>query len=334
MIVQDSAKPHAQRSRSSTIAIYLARRAASVTGVLFIVTVLVFLLIHLAPGGPENAILGDTATPEQRQEVRIAFGLDRPLIEQYGSYLGSLMHLDFGQSYVRHTSTIGAVSAAASITIPLLIGTWILASVTGILLGTLSAARPGTWIDRLTVGTTTLGASAPSFAVGTLLAGLFGVRLGWFPVGGAGDAGVDRLEHLILPVVTSAIVAVAGTARLARVRVGQILEEDQMVFAVSRGLGNRWLLKNVILRNAGVLLITAAANTFIILITAQLIVEQVFNLPGIGSLLVESLTNQDIPMVQTIVLMIAIVILCVNMIADALRHWVDPRIRPGLRVGR
>lgn len=326
--------PRTGRASNRRLTRYVVGRLASAVLVLLVVSLLVFLFVHLAPGGPEGAIAGTTATQEQREQIRVEYGLDKPLASQYVSYLGSLAQLDFGQSYLRRTPTMDSLADAAAISIPLLLCSWLLAMCVGIALGVLTAAHSGSQLDRFVLGATTVGASAPAFAVGTLLAWLFGIELGWLPVLGAGESGLDRVEHLILPVLTASIIGVASVTRFTRVRVGEILAEDQLTFAVARGLGRGWILRHVVLRNAGVQLVTLGGGIMISLIAGLIIVEQVFNLRGVGSLMIESINDQDIPMVQTITLFIALFVVVVNLVADLVCLMLDPRLRVGTGADR
>jgi peptide/nickel transport system permease protein len=318
------------RSARRPLLRYVVGRLVAAVLVLLAVSLLVFLFVHMAPGGPEDAIAGRTATEEQRARVRAEHGLDRSLVQQYASYVGSLVQLDFGQSYLRRTPTVASIADAAAISVPLLLCSWALAMAGGIVLGVLTALRPGSWFDRLVLGATTVGASAPAFAVGTLLAYVFGIQLGWFPVLGAGEPGLDRVRHLVLPVVTAAIIALASCTRFTRVRVGEILAEDQMTFALARGLGWGWIMRRVVLRNAGVQIVTLSGGIMISLVAGLIIVEQVFNLRGIGTLMIESIRQQDIPMVQAITLFVALFVVAVNLVADLFCFAIDPRLRAGL----
>ena len=192
----------AGRSVPSGLVRYVVLRVASAVLVLWVVSVVVFLFIHFAPGGPEYAIGGEFASAQTLEAIRVHYGLNDPFIVQYLRYVESLLQLDFGQSYMRHVSVLTSIADAAKITVPLLLLSWLISMGLGIGLGIVTAARPGGWADRLVLGATTLGASAPVFAVGTLLAYVFGIKLGWLPVVGAGEGGTDRLRHLILPATT------------------------------------------------------------------------------------------------------------------------------------
>ncbi len=318
------------RPASSRLARYVAGRLVAAVLVLLAVSLLVFLFVHMAPGGPEDAIAGTTATQEQRDQIRVEHGLDRPLAAQYLSYLGSLAQLDFGHSYLRRTPTVDSISDAAAVSVPLLLCAWALAMGLGMTLGVMAAFRAGSRFDRIVLGATTVGASAPAFAVGMLLAWLFGIQLGWLPVLGAGEPGIDRVRHLVLPVVTAAIIALASCTRFSRVRVGEILAEDQFTFATARGLGRGWIMRNAVLRNAGVQLVTLGGGIMISLVASLIVVEQVFNVRGVGSLMIESINSQDIPMVQAITLFVALFVVVVNLAADLLCFAIDPRLRAGL----
>jgi len=312
---------------------YIAARLAAAIGVVFAVSVVVFLFVHAAPGGPEYAIAGPMATPDQLAAIRVKHDLDAPLTQQYADYLGALLHGDLGDSFMRKTSVTTALRGAAGITVPLMLATWVLSLVFGVALGIVTASRPGGWLDRLVVSLTTVGASAPAFAVGTLLAWLFGIKLGWLPVLGSGN-GANTLAHLILPAVTASVMLLAATTKFTRVRVGQILGEDQMTFARSRGLSRRWVLRNVVLRNAGVQLVTLSGSMLVSLIAGLIIVEQVFNLPGLGTLMVESIRDRDIAVVQGVALVAAMLVVGVNLVADLVCFAVDPRLRASLTRGR
>jgi len=331
--VSITAPPRAATALPPGLVRYVAVRLAAAVGVLLAVSVVVFLFVHAAPGGPEYAMAGPMATPDQLAAIRLKYHLDAPLTQQYVNYLGDLLHGDLGDSFTRKTSVTVALREAAGITVPLMVVTWALSLVLGVALGIVTASRAGGWFDRLVVSATTVGASSPAFAVGTLLAWLFGIKLGWLPVQGGGS-GADTLAHLILPAITASVMLLAATTRFTRLRVGQILGEDQMVFARSRGLSRGWVLRNVVLRNAGVQLITLSGSLLVSLIAGLIIVEQVFNLPGLGTLMVESIHERDIAVVQGVALFASLLVVGVNLFTDLVCFVVDPRLRASLTRGR
>lgn len=313
---------------------YVVVRLAAAVAVLLAVSVGVFLFIHLAPGGPEYALAGRFATPQKLEAIRQEYGFDEPLLNQYLQYLGSLVRFDLGESFSQRTPVTTSIAEAAEITVPLVVMSWLISMSLGIALGTFTAARPGSWIDRLILGATTVGASAPAFAVGTFLAYVFGVELGWLPVIGPGDGGLDRLRHLILPAATVSVTLLATCTKVSRVRIGQIMEEDQMTFARARGLDRRWVLKHVVLRNAGVQLVTLSGGLLIALVAGLIVVEQVFNLPGLGGLMVDAVRERDIAVLQGITLFVSLFVVFVNLVVDLVCMAIDPRLRSRLRGAR
>lgn len=325
-----TASRQAGRQLPPSLARYVSVRLVSAVAVMFVVSVVVFLFVHAAPGGPENAIAGEMATAEQLQNIRESYGFDEPLAEQYLHYLAGVLQGDLGDSIIRRSPVASLLGEAARITVPLLAITWLFSMLIGMALGILTAMRPGGRFDRFALGATSIGASTPQFVTGTFLAWLFAVRLGWLPALGSGDGGLDTLVHLVLPAATAAVTLLALTTRFTRVRVGQILEEDQATFARARGLGRTWTLRNVVLRNAGVQLVTLSGSMIVSLFAGLIIVERVFNLPGIGSLMIEAINDRDMPLIQGVTLCTATVVVGVNLIADLLCMVVDPRLRATL----
>ncbi|HET6302196.1 MAG TPA: ABC transporter permease [Microbacterium sp.] len=313
------------------IATVIAKRLLAGVVVLFIVTVLIFLFIHAAPGGPEVAIAGLDATPEQLAAIRELYRLDDPLPVQYWTYISSALTGDLGTSFMLREPVADAIGRALSgVTIPLIIITWTTALVFGVSLGYISARKRGQLLDRTIVGITVVGATAPMFATGLLISTVFGVQLRWFPFFGSGSGGLDTLYHLVLPALTMVIVMLASTTRISRVRFAQVLEEDQYAFAKARGVSPRAIFGRIIFRNSAVQLITWAGSVIVGLMTGLIIVEQIYSLPGIGSLLITAIGSRDIPMIQGITLVIAVAIVLVTIIVDVLCIIVDPRIRRGM----
>jgi ABC-type dipeptide/oligopeptide/nickel transport system permease component len=313
----------------------VVRRVVASVFVLFLVSILVFLLIHIAPGGPENALLGRDATEAQREAVRERYHLNNPLLSQYGSYLRSLLRFDLGNSYIlREPVTTVVWRAAWKVTIPLLCMTMLLATTIGVGLGYVAARLRGSMLDRTIIGFTVLGASTPVFATGMLVAYVFGVRLGWFPFFGSGDGGLDTLWHLVLPAVATTAFLVASTTKLSRARFAEILDEDYVTFAQARGLSPRYVVGRVLMRNAAVQIVTWSGSLVVALVGGLVIVERVFSLNGVGTQLIESINARDVPVVQGITLMIAVLAIVVNLVVDLLCMAIDPRIRRGVEIER
>ncbi|HLU55900.1 MAG TPA: ABC transporter permease [Pseudonocardia sp.] len=312
----------------------LATRSVGAVAVLLAVTVVVFLFVHLAPGGPEQALAGREATPEQLAAIRARYGLDDPLWQQYLRYLGALTHLDLGTSLLRREPVTRSIGQAAGVTAPLVLISWLLAAVAGTALGMFTALRAGSRLDRVVLALTVLAASTPVFATGLLLAWVFGIQLDWLPVLGAGRDGGDRARYLVLPILTTTLVLLASSTRFARVRIGQILEEDQVTFARARGLSTSYVLVRIVLRNAAVQTITLSGAVLIAMLGGLVVVEQVFALPGLGTLLVTAIGARDIPVIQGVTLVVAVAVVVVNLVVDLLCLAVDPRMRRGLEVDR
>ncbi|MEO3863307.1 ABC transporter permease [Acrocarpospora sp. B8E8] len=308
----------------------IVRRLLSASVVLLIVTVVVFAFIHAAPGGPEQAIAGREATPEQLEAIREANHLNDPLWQQYARYAVSLAHLDLGTSYTRNEPVVTSIATAAGVTLPLLLATWVLSTILGSMLGLFTARRQGSRADRAVVGFTVVGASSPVFATGILVSYIFGVRLGWLPTLGVGDGGLDTVRHLVLPVLTTTVVLLASTTRFARVRFGQVLDEDQVTFARARGLSSQYIVRTIVLKNSAVQMITLAGAVLVAMTGGLVVVEQVYGLPGIGTLLITGITMRDIPIVQGVTLVVAVLVVLINLVVDVLCFVVDPRLRKGL----
>ncbi|MFD3486703.1 ABC transporter permease [Streptomyces sp. NPDC058665] len=308
----------------------ILQRLAAAVAVLFVVTILIFAFIHAAPGGPEQAIGGREATPELLEAIREANNLNDPLWQQYVSFLTSLLQGDLGTSYTRREPVSTSIATAAGVTLPLLLATWVLSTVIGGMLGLYTARRQGSRADRAVIGFTVVGASSPVFATGVLLSYVFGVELGWLPTLGAGEGGLDTVTHLILPVLTTTIVLMASTTRFARIRFGQVLEEDQVTFARSRGLSSRYIIRTIVLKNSGVQMITLAGAVLVAMTGGLVVVEQVYGLQGIGTLLITGITMRDIPIVQGVTLVVAVMVVVINLVVDILCFVIDPRLRKGL----
>ena len=328
-----AASPATARGAVPKVLLLLVRRLVGALLVLLIVTIVIFGFVHAAPGSPEQAIGGREASLDQLAAIRVAYHLDDPLPLQYVNYLRSLVVLDLGQSYSLREPVVTVVTRAAlNVTIPLLLISWVLATVIGTILGYQAARSRGGVLDRIIVGFTVFGASSPAFVTGMLLTYVFGIQLHWLPVLGGGAGGLDSIVHLILPSLTITIVLLASTTKLTRVRIAQILDEDQLTFARARGLSRRYLISNVFIKNSAVHLITFSGSLLVTLIGGLVLVEQLFGLSGIGSLLITAINNRDIPLVQGVTLLIAIAVVLVNLVVDALCFAVDPRIRKGMSV--
>jgi peptide/nickel transport system permease protein len=290
----------------------------------------VFTLLYLAPGSSEQVLLGTRpATPETIHSIREEFHLNESFLGQYWLWVKDAVHLDFGRSIRTSEPVLGGIENRMGVTLFLGGYAFLLAMLVGIPLGVLAALRRATVVDRSIVGLSVFGVSSPAFATGIFLLYVFGVILRWFPVFGPGEGFADRLWHLTLPAVTLALGSMALVLKLTRAAMIDALEKDYVVFALARGLPRRRVLIAYALRNALIPILTAAGLLLASLLTGAVLVEVTFALPGVGSLLVESVGFKDVPMVQGVALLTAVIVIAVNLVVDLLYLLVDPRIRFG-----
>jgi len=297
-------------------------RISSALLVVFGVCTLVFLLIHLVPGDPVEAMLGESARPADRQALRANLGLDRPLGEQYLRYLGGLARLDLGQSFQFQRPVADLLAERIPATLELAGTALALALAVAVPLGVLAARNQGGALDSGAMGLSLLGISIPNFWLGPLLILAFSLWLGWTPVSGR-----DDLESLILPAVTLGSGLAAILARMVRGSVLEVLGEDYVRTARAKGLSEAAVIWHHALRNAWLPVLTLVGLQLGGLLGGALITETVFAWPGIGSLLVEAIRNRDYPVVQACVLLISLTYVLVNTLTDLVYAWVDPRIR-------
>jgi peptide/nickel transport system permease protein len=313
---------------------FLAKRLLAMIGVVLAVTVVAFAAVHAAPGSPEQAIVGQqNATPATLRAVRERYGLDRSLPAQYLSFLGNAVRLDFGRSYQSGQSVLSAIGERMGVTVPLGVTAFVLALFCGVAAGIVAALRRGRVVDRALVALSVVGASTPAYATGVLLLYVFGVALGWFPVFGEGEGFADRARHLVLPVVTLALVGMTPILRMTRVAMAEALERDDVVSARARGVRERAVIVRYALRHALVLVTASSSIVLLGMLTATAVVEVTFNLPGLGSFVITSVQNQDIPAVQGVVVVLALLVVAVNLITDVLLTIIDPRIQHGRSPG-
>jgi len=288
------------------------------------VCTLVFLLIHLVPGDPVEAMLGEGARPADRAALTAALGLDRPLGEQYLSYLARLSRLDLGQSFVYQRPVADLLAERLPATLTLAAVALGLALLLAVPLGVLAACRRGLALDGAAMGFSLLGSSIPNFWLGPLLILVFSLWLGWTPVSGR-----EGPASLILPALTLGTSLAAILARMVRSSVLEVLGEDYIRTARAKGLSPAAVLWGHALRNAWLPVLTLVGLQLGGLLGGAVITETVFAWPGVGSLLVEAIQGRDYPVVQGCVLLISLAYVLVNTGTDLVYAWVDPRIRGG-----
>jgi peptide/nickel transport system permease protein len=301
----------------------LARLGAAAL-VVFGVCTLVFLLIHLVPGDPVEAMLGEGARPADRAAMTAALGLDRPLGEQYRLYLLRLLRFDLGQSFSFQRPVLDLLAERLPATLTLAGVALVLALALAIPLGVLAACRRDRPADSVAMGFSLLGGAIPNFWLGPLLILIFSLWLGWTPVSGR-----EGPASLILPAITLGTSLAAILARMVRGSVLEVLGEDYIRTARAKGLAPGAVLWNHALRNAWLPVLTLVGLQLGGLLGGAVITETVFGWPGLGSLLVEAIQSRDYPVVQGAVLLVSLTYVLVNTGTDLVYAWVDPRIRGG-----
>jgi peptide/nickel transport system permease protein len=291
--------------------------------VLFGVSLVVFLMLHMVPGDPVSVMFADTPlTPDQIMELRENLGLNDPLPQQYARYVANVVQGDLGNSIRTGRPVTGEIAAQIMSTIQLTVAAIGIALVIGVFLGCVAALRRNTWVDGVSMIVALIGVSMPSFWLGLMMIFLFAVRLDWFPaVGGTG------LKGLILPATTLGLYAAAIIARVARSSMLEVLGQEYVRTARAKGLRERTVLIRHALRNALVPIVTIVALQIGTLLSGAVIVETVFSRPGLGRLIVNSILAKDFPMVQGAVLVTAVIYVVVNLLADLAYTWLDPRIQ-------
>jgi ABC-type dipeptide/oligopeptide/nickel transport system permease component len=301
---------------------FLARRLALSVPVLLGVATLVFSLIHLIPGDPAQAMLGETASPADVAALRSRLGLDRPLLEQYAAFLGGLARGDLGTSLRTGEPVAQQIWQRAPATAELAAASMVFAIGVAIPLGVLAAVRRGTMVDFASMGLALTGISVPNFWLGPLLAIVFSVWLEWLPVSGRGTWG-----HLVLPAVSLGAGLAAILARMTRATLLEELREPYVQAARARGASaSRAVLRHA-LRSGLIPIVTLIGLQFGTVLTGAVITETVFAWPGIGRLLIQSIGFRDYPVVQGCILLIAVTYMAVNLITDLAYGSLDPRIR-------
>ena len=285
---------------------------------------LVFLLVHLIPGDPVEVMLGETASGADKQELRRALGLDKPLATQYRTFLTKLAAGDLGSSLFEQASVSEIIGQRLPATLELALCAMIAALAISFPLAFLAARRPGSGADRMALLFSLLGLSLPNFWLGPLLMILFSIQLGWMPVSGRGG-----VLHVVLPALTLGLGMAAILTRMLRASLLQVASAEFVQTARAKGLSEKSVWLKHMLRNALSSVVTIMSLQFGALLAGSLITETVFGWPGIGRLTVQAIQTRDYPLVQGCVLVIAVAYVLVNFFTDILYKWVDPRVSYG-----
>lgn len=303
---------------------YILYRLVAVIPVLLGVSIAVFFMVRLVPGDPIQIMFANQAkpSPERIAEMRHQLGLDLPIWKQYLQYLQGIVQGDLGQSIRSRQPVLNEITERLPNTIKLTSASLLIAITIGVSAGVVSAVFKGRWIDKVSMVGAILGISIPGFWLGLMIMMLFAVRLGWFPVSGA-----STWKHLVLPALTLGILSSAVIARLTRASMLEALEQDYVRTARAKGLRESTVVARHALRNAMVPVVTIVGLQIGGLLSGAFIIESVFAYPGVGQLAVTALQARDFPMIQGIVLFVAVVYVGVNLLADLLYGFLDPRIR-------
>ncbi len=301
---------------------FLVRRLLLTIPVLLGVATLVFSLIHLVPGDPVQAMLGDSASPRDIAEMRGRLGLDRPLYVQYGAFLKGLARGNLGTSLRTNEPVTRAIAERMPATIELAFAAMFVAMIIAIPLGIIAAVRAGTGVDHAATTLALVGISIPNFWLGPLLAIVFSVTLGWLPVSGRGT-----LAHLVLPAITLGAPLAAVLARMTRASVIEELRELYVLAARARGVSPFGAVVRHAFRNSLIPIVTILGLQFGAVLTGAVITETIFAWPGVGRLLIQSISARDYPAVQGCILLIAVTYVAMNLLTDLAYGLLDPRIR-------
>jgi len=301
---------------------FLVRRLLLTIPVLIGVATLVFSLIHLVPGDPVQAMLGESASPQDVAQLRTKLGLDRPLYEQYVSFAAGVVRGDLGTSLRTDQPVTTVILERMTATMELAVAAMVVAILIAIPLGIIAAVRKGTRVDHAAMTLALVGISMPTFWLGPLLAIVFSVWLGWFPVSGRGT-----MANLVLPAVTLGAPLAAILARMTRASVLEELRELYVLAARARGVSESRAVLAHAFRNSLIPIVTVIGLQFGAVLTGAVITETIFAWPGVGRLLVQSISARDYPAVQGCILLIALTYVSMNLIIDVLYGFLDPRIR-------
>ena len=303
---------------------YFVMRLLGLVPTMFLVTVCVFFFVHLLPGDPAQLAAGPEADEETVRMVRERLGLDRPLPEQFVLFVKKTVTGDFGISIRSQRPVIDEVADRFGPTLLLTVAAVAGGVAFGLLIGIVSAVKRGRWPDRLGMAFAVSGISMPPFALGILLMEVFSVWLGWFPTVGA-----ESWRHYVLPSITLGAGVAAVMARFTRSALIEVLSEDYVRTARAKGLPARQVLSRHALRNALIPVVTMMGLQFGFLLGGSIVVEKVFNWPGMGRLLVDAVEMRDYPVMQTCVLLFSMEFLLINLAVDLLYGWLNPSIRYG-----
>ena len=308
---------------------FLIRRLLLTLPILFIVSVVCWSLINLIPGDPATVILGPEASEQAKDQMRERLGLNDPLVVQYVDWLGNVLRGDLGESLRDGTPVSQLILQRLPVTLELALGTFLVSLTIAVVAGILSASNRGTWIDYLSTGFALGGISIPHFWLGMMFIIIFAVSLGWLPASGYEpffQNPVANITAMILPVLATGLRESAELTRMLRSSLLEELGSDYVRTALSKGLSRRVVVIKHAVRNALIPFVTASGLQIAALLGGLVVTEQVFQLPGVGRLIVESIEERDFTVVQGAVLTVTAIVVLINVLVDMLYAFIDPRI--------
>ena len=311
---------------------YLIKRILSLIPVLFVVSVVIFLVVYLIPGGPATALLGLEASKEQIDALNAQLGFDRPFLVQYADWFTGVLRGDWGESFFLQVPVLQAIAEYFGPTLSLAVLAQLFSLVLSIPLGVIAAYKRGTAVDLATVSVSLLGVAVPGFLLSMFFMLFFGVYLQWLPVAGYVPLSRGLLEHvryLVLPALSLGVVQAAYITRMTRSAVLDVLYMSFIRTARAKGLRESAVVLGYGLKNAAPTILTVVGQSFGGLVTGTIVTETIFNIPGLGMLTMSAITRRDVFLIQGVVLFVTLVYVLVNLVVDILYGLVDPRIQLG-----
>jgi peptide/nickel transport system permease protein len=309
---------------------FILRRLFATIPVLGMVALFVFFMLRMTPGDPAAVLAGDNGTPQQIEEIREQLGLNKPIPTQLMIWVGKLLQGDLGESFYFKMAVTKLILFRVEPTLSLATVTLIITILIAVPLGVLAAYRHGSWVDRLVMGFSVMGFSVPVFVMGYLLIYIFAIELKLFPIQGyrsISDGFWPYLHRLLLPGATLSVIYIALIARITRASMLEVLDEDYIRTARSKGVKERVVLLSHALRNASVPIVTVIGIGIGLLIGGVVVTESVFNIPGLGRLTVDAVLGRDYPTIQAVILVFSFVYVIINLVVDLIYCLLDPRIR-------
>jgi peptide/nickel transport system permease protein len=309
---------------------YVLRRLGATIVVMAVVAFFVFSLLYLTPGDPAAVIAGDIATDEDIRRIRLSLGLDDPFLVRFGNWVWALFHGDLGTSIFTNLPVSTLIMQRVEPTLSLTFCTLIVSLLLSVPLGTIAAARAGSFLDKVVMGISVVGFSLPVFVLAFMLILLFSVTLEWLPVQGyrpISEGVWEWMRHLVLPSIALGTVYAALIARITRASVLDVLAQDYIRTASAKGLTESQVLWGHALKNAAVPIVTIVGIGIGLLISGAVVTETVFAIPGVGRLTVDAILRRDYPIIQGVILIFSALYVLINLLIDLSYMFFDPRIR-------